>query len=235
MNTSFVVNYRGAFLTDSRYCSRFINLGRPIFPLNHCGASAATVFTIGIAHARCYTHTERATQSATRVGSPLLDSLTVPSTHYVPKNCIYLQSDLSCLYKLNCNIFNHQQRLYFSLHRPASAIRHFFWLVVIAGDKTATSDIQTWPPLTVGLPVTSERYWASFQVTRLFYNATVSQCDHFFCYIWICCLKLHQADYFFNLDLLGEHSAPKYLLFAPYADLQAAENISAFQTSLLLS
>ena len=53
----------------------------------------------------------------------------------------------------------------------------------------------TWPPLTVGLPVTSERYWA---VPRLFHNATVSQCDHFFCcYIWpcICCLKLHQADY----------------------------------------
>ena len=34
----------------------------------------------------------------------------------------------------------------------------------------------TWPPLTVGLPVTSERYWA---VPRLFHNATVSQCDNF--------------------------------------------------------
>ena len=46
-------------------------------------------------------------------------------------------------------------------------------------NKTATNDRQTWPPLIVGLPVTSERYWANFQVTRLFYNATVSQCDHF--------------------------------------------------------
>ena len=27
--------------------------------------------------------------------------------------------------------------------------------------------------------LTSERYWASFQVTRLFHNATVSHCDHF--------------------------------------------------------
>ena len=74
---------------DSRYCNRFINLGRPIFPLNHSGASAATVFTIpttfGIAHVRCYTRVERPTQSATRVGSSLLDSLTVPSTHFVPK------------------------------------------------------------------------------------------------------------------------------------------------------
>ena len=33
----------------------------------------------------CYTCAEWATQSATRVGSSLLDSLTVPSTHFVPK------------------------------------------------------------------------------------------------------------------------------------------------------
>ena len=39
---------------------------------------------------------------------------------------------------------------------------------------------QTWPPLTVGLPMTSERYWASFQVTRLFHKVSVSQRDHFF-------------------------------------------------------
>ena len=74
---------------DSRYCNRFINLRRLIFLLNHSGVSVATVFTIpttfGIAHARCYTRAERATQSATRVGSSLLDSLTVPSTHFVPK------------------------------------------------------------------------------------------------------------------------------------------------------
>ena len=152
-----------------------------------------------------------------------------------PRNCIYLQSDLSCLYKLNCNIFNHHERFYFSLHRPAPAIRHFFWLVVIAGTRRQAAEPgswlrnesniprapenmshkniitiyfhfwtlynpiigmfracranewyqqnshkwQTWPPLTVGLPVTWERYWASFQVTRLFHKATVSQCDHF--------------------------------------------------------
>ena len=74
---------------DSRYCNRFINLGRPIFPLNHSGASVATVFTtpttFGIAHARCYTRAEQATQSAIRVGSSQLDSLTVLWTHYVPK------------------------------------------------------------------------------------------------------------------------------------------------------
>ena len=74
---------------DSCYCHRFINLGRPIFPLNHSGASGPTVFTFpttyGIVHAWCYTHAERATQSATRVCSSLLDSLTIPLTHYIPK------------------------------------------------------------------------------------------------------------------------------------------------------
>ena len=43
----------------------------------------------------------------------------------------------------------------------------------------------TWPPLTVGLPVTSERYWASFYKSldcftmRLFHSVTI-----FCCYIW---------------------------------------------------
>ena len=74
---------------DNRYYNRFINLRRPLFSLNHSGASAATVFTIPttfrITHAPCYTRAERATQSAARVGSSLFDFLTVPSTHYVPK------------------------------------------------------------------------------------------------------------------------------------------------------
>ena len=54
------------------------------------------------------------------------------------------------------------------------------------GERTVSSkqpqvtDLTSWPPLAVGLPVTSVRYWASFQVTRLFHKATVSQCDHFF-------------------------------------------------------
>ena len=62
-------------------------------------------------------------------------------------------------------------------------LNHEYWCKCTwrtnSNHKTATSDL-TWPPLTVGLPVTSERYWASFQVTRLFHIATVSQCDHCF-------------------------------------------------------
>ena len=75
-------------------------------------------------------------------GRPICDPSRIISTWFsycsinllLPQNCICLQSDLSCLYKLNCNIFNHHEILYFALHRPAPAIRHFFWLAVIAGD-----------------------------------------------------------------------------------------------------
>ena len=73
------------------------------------------------------------------------------------------------------------------------------------------------------------------QVPRLFHNATVSQCNHF--------LLLHMYMYllfetssgwrgFFLTQFGGGHSAPMYLLFVPYTD--AAESISAFQTSFLL-
>ena len=42
-------------------------------------------------------------------------------------------------------------------------------------NKTATSetDLTSVSQLTVGLPVTSDRYWACFQVTRLFLSATI--------------------------------------------------------------
>ena len=84
----------------NRYCNRFINPGRPMFFVNNSGASAATVFTIpinfGIAHARCYTHAVRVAQSATQVGSSLLDALTVPSNHYVPKIVIIVSPICRC-------------------------------------------------------------------------------------------------------------------------------------------
>ena len=122
---------------DSRYCNRFINLERPILHLNHSSASAEMVFTIpttfGITHARCYTRAEWATQSATQVGSSLLDSLTVPSTHYVPK-IVFTVSPICCACTNSSAIYLIIMRDYFSLHQPAPAIPQFFWLVVIAGD-----------------------------------------------------------------------------------------------------
>ena len=130
---------------DDRYYNRFINLGRPIFSLNHSGASAATVFTIpttfGIAHAPCYTRDERATQSAARVGSSLFDFLTVPSTHYVPK-IVFTFSPIcrACKNSIATYLIIMRDLIFFSLHRPAPAIRHWvFWLVVIVTAGSGTS------------------------------------------------------------------------------------------------
>ena len=141
---------------DIRYCNPFINLGRQTFPLNDSGAFAATVFTIsttfGIAHARCYTRTERATKFATRVGSSLLDSFTVPSTHYVRKivctfspicractNSIAIYLIIMIEFIFLC-IGPHQQSQTSSFqHREFAAIRHFVWLVVILTAGSGTS------------------------------------------------------------------------------------------------
>ena len=51
-----------------------------------------------------------------------------------PQNYICIQFDVSCLYKLNCNLFNHHERLDFFLHQPP-AFRHLFMLLIMmAGD-----------------------------------------------------------------------------------------------------
>ena len=121
----------------NRYYNWFIDLRRPIFSLNHSGASAATMFTMpttfGIAHAPCYTRAERATQSATRVGSSLFDFLTVPSTHYVHK-IVFTFSPIcrACKDSITIYLIIMRDLMFFSLHRPAPAIRHWvFSLVVI--------------------------------------------------------------------------------------------------------
>ena len=116
------------------------------------------------------------------------------------------------------------------LYRLATALKirpnHKYWCKCTwqtSGINTENSHKwQTWPPLTVGLPVTSHRYWASFTSPK-----TVSQCDcftvrpFFCCYICtcICCLKLHQVGEFFLTQFGGGHSAPMYLLFVPCNDL----------------
>ena len=86
LNISFVVNYEGAFRSIVTIAIDLLTSEDQYF---HSSASASTVFTIpttfGIAHAQCCTRAERATQSVTRLGSSLLDSLTVLSTYYVSK------------------------------------------------------------------------------------------------------------------------------------------------------
>ena len=102
---------------DNHFCNRFINLGRPIFSLNHSGASAATVFTIpdNIRDRAC------AVSHSRWAGHPICGPSWIIAIWFSycsvnplrPQNCICLQSDLSCLLKLNCNLFNHHERLDF--------------------------------------------------------------------------------------------------------------------------
>ena len=113
---------------DSRYCNRFINIGRPIVSLNHSVAICRTVFTIPttfrIAHARCYIRAERATKFANQVGSSLLDALTVPLTHYVPK-IVFIFSPIYC----GCTIYLVTLKdLLISQYRSLAKIRHYFLL-----------------------------------------------------------------------------------------------------------
>ena len=134
LNISFVVNHRWAFrsiiataidlLTDISSESQRCLCRDGVYNPDNIRDRACTVL-----HSRW-------------AGRPICDPTRIIATWFSywsinplrPQTCIYLQSDLSCLYKLNFNIFNHHERLYFSLHRPAPAIRHFFWLAVIAGD-----------------------------------------------------------------------------------------------------
>ena len=45
----------------------------------------------------------------------------------------------------------------------------------VSTKQPQVTDLISCPPLTFGLPVTSERYWASFQVTRL-HSAAIFRC-----------------------------------------------------------
>ena len=123
---------------DNRYCNRFIHIGRPIFSVNRSSASVynpndiweracAVLHSRGTAHPICDPSRVIATRQ--------LNALTVPWSHTVSNNCIYIHSYLLRWYKLNCNRFNHCERpIFFPQHRPPArghqrqSGRHFFLL-----------------------------------------------------------------------------------------------------------
>ena len=114
---------------DNRYCNRFIHIGRPIFSVNRSGASVYNpddIWECAVLHSWCTAHPicDPSRIIATRV----LDALTVPWSHIVCNNCIYIHSHLLRWYKLNCNRFNHCERPIFSQLRPPATIHHFFLL-----------------------------------------------------------------------------------------------------------
>ena len=147
-NVSFAANHRWT-------CQSIIVIAIDLFTSEDryfLWIAAVPLFTIpttfGNAHARCYTREAPLIQSATQVGSSQLDSsrlnaLTVPWSHNVSNNCMYIHSCLLRWYKLNCNRFNHCERpMFFSQHRPSArghqrqSGRHFFLLW--SGDCTMT-------------------------------------------------------------------------------------------------
>ena len=103
---------------DNRYRNRFIHPGNRYFmwitEVHHSVYNPVHIWDCTCT-SRCYTHEPTVPQSATCLGSSLLDALTVPSTHYVSNSCIYFQSHLLLcyLYKLKCNRFNHHERTFF--------------------------------------------------------------------------------------------------------------------------
>ena len=118
---------------DNRYCNRFIHIGRPIFSVNRSGASVyilddiweracAVLHSRGTAHPIC--------DPSRIIATRQLNALTVPWSHNVSNNCIYIHSYLLRCYKLNCNRFNHCERpIFFSA--SATSDNPTFFLVVI--------------------------------------------------------------------------------------------------------
>ena len=53
----------------------------------------------------------------------------------------------------------------------------------VSTKQPQVTDFTSVSPKTVGLPVTSERYWACFQVTRLFHSATIFAATYVFA-VW---------------------------------------------------
>ena len=137
LNIRFVVNHRGAFRSIIAFVIDLLTSEDRYFlwitavPLPRRCLHSPTTF--GIAHAPCSARAERATQSAARVGSSLFDFLTVPSTHYVSK-IVFTFSPIcrDCKNSIAIYLIIMKDLIFFSLHRPAPAIRHWdFWLVVI--------------------------------------------------------------------------------------------------------
>ena len=124
------------FSIDNRYDNRFIHLGRPIFTVNHNGARVYNPDHTWYRACACYTREAPLTQSATWVSDHCYTKARLSSCSVDPlrlQQLYLLPVQPACWYKLNCNLSNDHEILFFSQHRPPT-IRHFFPLAgVIAG------------------------------------------------------------------------------------------------------
>ena len=137
LKISFVINYRGAFRSIVAIATDLLTSeDRFSSDSQLCLCRDGVYNPDNIRDRAC------AVLHSRWVGHPICDPSRIIATWFSccsvnplrPQNCFYLQSFLSCLYKPNCNIFNHHERLYLSLYGPAAPIHHFFWSAVITGD-----------------------------------------------------------------------------------------------------
>ena len=135
-NVSFAVNYQWTFSIDNRYCNRFFHLGRPIFSVNHNGASLYIYRRDTIWDARMHLSVlhSRSTGHPICNLSQIIATRCSYSIHYVSNICIYFQSRLLCFYKLNCNRFNRHERPIFFSAATTSSNPPFFLLLCLCDD-----------------------------------------------------------------------------------------------------
>ena len=102
---------------DNRYYNRFIHLGKPILPVNHNGGALCLQslphLGLHIQVSGCYTREAPVAQSATWVGSSLLDSSMLLLFRQPIKSPMILctASPTCLLVQINCNRFNDHRRL----------------------------------------------------------------------------------------------------------------------------
>ena len=128
---------------DTRYCSWFIHLRRPIFPMNHNSGSwclqsrshlglrmrVLVLHLLATSHPIC--------DLSRIIATWQFDALTVPSTHYIFDNCIYFQSHLLAgVNSIAIDVMTMKYWFFLSIGHQQSAISSC-WLV-IAGDCTMT-------------------------------------------------------------------------------------------------
>ena len=136
---------------DNRNYIRFIQLAKPIFPVKHNGATLCLQSRPHLGSPMCVSgcYTREAPVApicdlSRIIATRQLDAFTVPSTHYVSNNCIYIRSHLFAGTDSFAIDLMTMKDWSFSQHRPPDPRHqqscHFFLLaVVIAGDCAMTS------------------------------------------------------------------------------------------------
>ena len=87
----------------------------------------------------------------------------------------------------------------------------------VSTKQPQVTDLTSVSPLTVGLPVTSERYWASFQVTRLFHSFFAATYVYV---VWNFTRLITRLKYFFLTSIWwGSTSSNVFTICAVYWSL----------------